>query len=44
MTTSTAIQMRKTSTLRASKVEYVLDKLKTFFTKYFGFANDEFND
>ena len=29
---------------RQGKVEHVLDRLKTFFTKYFGFANGKFTD
>lgn len=29
---------------RQGKVEHVLDRLKAFFTKYFGFANGKFND
>lgn len=29
---------------RQSKVEHVLDRLKSFFAKYFGFANGMFSD
>lgn len=29
---------------RQGKVEHVLDRIKAFFTKYFGFANGKFND
>lgn len=29
---------------RQGKVEHVLERLKSFFTKYFGFANGKFND
>ena len=29
---------------RKGKVEHVLDRLKAFFTKYFGFANGQFTD
>ena len=29
---------------RQGKVEHVLDRLKLFFTKYFGFANSKFSD
>ena len=29
---------------RKGKVEHVLDRIKSFFTKYFGFANGKFTD
>ena len=29
---------------RQGKVEHVLDRLKAFFAKYFGFANGKFDD